>query len=569
MRVCVLVGVCVCVCVGVSVCSRVLCAFAPACAAMEAHASVRATCAGAPTAPPSPPALPGGRRTPPQAGRPRARACAWPSAPPSCRACCSSPSWCRRTPCCRCGCACARCGVCVFWRRSFFWGVGRAICARGGAVAVVLTSWQQLACVPACSGCRHMWPHVHAPHDRATPHPAHTRRRQTFILSISGVAFTGGFGTYLTGALPASGAACCVPVCVGVCVGMRVAPAPRHTAPPPSGTAPVASHNMSLAARALTCRAHARATRTLRTTRTAGMSYQTYLNLGGAPRGTPGFNGEAVYDPEPSRTIPYLLMTAVLGVFMLTQMRKLMIIDWRLPFPSGTASGIMLSSFHTAVRQCMCVCVCVCRPWWASRRAAAAEACRTCVRHTHTATPLHTHTHICTIAADPNSHNVLCVHPPPFLRTRTRTRARQRAPQTPHRPARLPRCARSKSWATRGCAPSFSPSSSGSSTAPTTAADSTCGPRLGSQRCATRGTLTGSRITWAQVRARRAHGGCSVRAARAGRGRAVCVSTLSGGLRRHTGAVRLSTHTHTHTLPLPLPLALGVCQTTATARMQA
>jgi uncharacterized oligopeptide transporter (OPT) family protein len=42
-------------------------------------------------------------------------------------------------------------------------------------------------------------------------------------------------------------------------------------------------------------------------------------------------------------------MTAVLGVFMLTQMRKLMIIDWKLPFPSGTASGIMLTSFHTAV----------------------------------------------------------------------------------------------------------------------------------------------------------------------------------------------------------------------------
>jgi hypothetical protein len=55
------------------------------------------------------------------------------------------------------------------------------------------------------------------------------------------------------------------------------------------------------------------------------------------------------YDPEASRTIPYLLMTAVLGVFMLTQMRKLMIVDWKLPFPSGTASGIMLTSFHTAV----------------------------------------------------------------------------------------------------------------------------------------------------------------------------------------------------------------------------
>lgn len=104
---------------------------------------------------------------------------------------------------------------------------------------------------------------------------------QTFILSISGVAFTGGFGTYLT-----------------------------------------------------------------------GMSYQTYLNLN---RDGAGLNSTAptpphtYYDPEINRTIPYLLMTAVLGVFMLTQMRKLMIIDWKLPFPSGTASGIMLTSFHTAV----------------------------------------------------------------------------------------------------------------------------------------------------------------------------------------------------------------------------
>eukprot|EP00775_Hariotina_reticulata_P009952 gene9952-10107_t len=99
---------------------------------------------------------------------------------------------------------------------------------------------------------------------------------QTYILSISSVAFTGGFGTYLT-----------------------------------------------------------------------GMGYQAYLNTGGKPRGDPGFTPEAIYDPVMSRIVPYLLLTAVLGVFLLTQLRKLMIIDWRLPFPSGTASGLMLASFHT------------------------------------------------------------------------------------------------------------------------------------------------------------------------------------------------------------------------------
>jgi len=78
-----------------------------------------------------------------------------------------------------------------------------------------------------------------------------------------------------------------------------------------------------------------------------GMGYQAYLNTGGIPRGNPGFSPEAIYDPIMSRIVPYLLLTAVLGVFLLTQMRKLMIIDWRLPFPSGTASGLMLASFHT------------------------------------------------------------------------------------------------------------------------------------------------------------------------------------------------------------------------------
>jgi hypothetical protein len=79
------------------------------------------------------------------------------------------------------------------------------------------------------------------------------------------------------------------------------------------------------------------------------MGYQAYLNLGGAPRDSPNHNPVSVYDPIPSKTMPYLLMISVLGAFLLTQMRKLMICDWKLPFPSGTASGIMLTSFHTAV----------------------------------------------------------------------------------------------------------------------------------------------------------------------------------------------------------------------------
>jgi hypothetical protein len=92
------------------------------------------------------------------------------------------------------------------------------------------------------------------------------------------------------------------------------------------------------------------------------MGYQAYLNLGGAPRGTPGHNPAVVYDPVPSKTMPFLLMISVLGAFLLTQMRKLMICDWKLPFPSGTASGIMLTSFHTAVsHHVMLCCAVLCR----------------------------------------------------------------------------------------------------------------------------------------------------------------------------------------------------------------
>ncbi|WIA41031.1 hypothetical protein OEZ86_004669 [Tetradesmus obliquus] len=79
-----------------------------------------------------------------------------------------------------------------------------------------------------------------------------------------------------------------------------------------------------------------------------GMGYQAYRNLGGVPRDHPDFNPAVVYDPVPSNTVPYLLLVSVLGTFMLTQLRRLMICEWRLPFPSGTASGIMLTSFHTA-----------------------------------------------------------------------------------------------------------------------------------------------------------------------------------------------------------------------------
>lgn len=200
---------------------------------------------------------------------------------------------------------------------------------------------------------------------------------QTFILSISGVAFTGGFGTYLTGmsyqtyskfGSQQGRLSTCAGLVVTVltviysnlwgrslCTWQHVAsPLPGHTLLTLQRKAFVAERTDSMGClipSILAQRLHT-ALPCLFILVPALFTPPPAVNLN---RDGMGLNNTAptppntYYDPEVSRTIPYLLMTAVLGVFMLTQMRKLMIIDWKLPFPSGTASGIMMASFHTAV----------------------------------------------------------------------------------------------------------------------------------------------------------------------------------------------------------------------------
>jgi hypothetical protein len=36
-----------------------------------------------------------------------------------------------------------------------------------------------------------------------------------------------------------------------------------------------------------------------------------------------------IFEPELSRIIPYLLLVSVIGIFTLTSLRKLMILDWK------------------------------------------------------------------------------------------------------------------------------------------------------------------------------------------------------------------------------------------------
>ena len=54
-----------------------------------------------------------------------------------------------------------------------------------------------------------------------------------------------------------------------------------------------------------------------------------------------------VYQPNLQRIIPYMFCIGIVGIFMLVVMRKRFIIDYRLHFPSGTATGILISGFHT------------------------------------------------------------------------------------------------------------------------------------------------------------------------------------------------------------------------------
>lgn len=80
------------------------------------------------------------------------------------------------------------------------------------------------------------------------------------------------------------------------------------------------------------------------------MGSRAYENTGGAPKGSPGYDEAAVFEPDARRVLPYMLLVSLVGIFMLTGLRRLMIVEWRLPFPSGTATGAMLESFFSEVR---------------------------------------------------------------------------------------------------------------------------------------------------------------------------------------------------------------------------
>lgn len=73
------------------------------------------------------------------------------------------------------------------------------------------------------------------------------------------------------------------------------------------------------------------------------LDQQTYENLGPSEA-----NSSAdVFNPIPSRTYTFTLCTAAVGVFAVLVLRKVFILKYRLPYPSGHATGMLINSFHT------------------------------------------------------------------------------------------------------------------------------------------------------------------------------------------------------------------------------
>ncbi|KAL3688951.1 hypothetical protein R1sor_015260 [Riccia sorocarpa] len=61
----------------------------------------------------------------------------------------------------------------------------------------------------------------------------------------------------------------------------------------------------------------------------------------------PGNTVQDIKNPQLGWIIGFLFTVALLGTFVLVPLRKVMIIDYKLIFPSGTATAVLINSFHT------------------------------------------------------------------------------------------------------------------------------------------------------------------------------------------------------------------------------
>ena len=60
--------------------------------------------------------------------------------------------------------------------------------------------------------------------------------------------------------------------------------------------------------------------------------------------------GNAPTDVQPYETgkaIAFMVLIGFTGIFSVTALRKIFIIDYKLAYPSGTATGVLINSLHT------------------------------------------------------------------------------------------------------------------------------------------------------------------------------------------------------------------------------
>ncbi|XP_047311067.1 metal-nicotianamine transporter YSL3-like [Impatiens glandulifera] len=75
-----------------------------------------------------------------------------------------------------------------------------------------------------------------------------------------------------------------------------------------------------------------------------GLNKKTYEQAGVDTEGnTPG----SYKEPDLSWMIPFLFVVSFVGLLALVPLRKIMIIDYKLAYPSGTATAVLINGFHT------------------------------------------------------------------------------------------------------------------------------------------------------------------------------------------------------------------------------
>jgi uncharacterized oligopeptide transporter (OPT) family protein len=74
------------------------------------------------------------------------------------------------------------------------------------------------------------------------------------------------------------------------------------------------------------------------------MDQKTYELIG---TDYPGNRAVDVKNPSLSWMIGFMFVVSFLGLFSLVALRKVMVIDYKLTYPSGTATAMLINSFHT------------------------------------------------------------------------------------------------------------------------------------------------------------------------------------------------------------------------------